>query len=88
MTTIKGEDLIDPDKVLIRVTLTFDDGLTAHRYFNIREVTDNLRDGLATPPDFITHKCKEWPEPQGPLIFYAKVEPGFDFEAKQWLEAL
>lgn len=73
------------DKTAVKIILTFADGETKARSFEVQEVPDE-RD--MKPPRYLTDMRKAWDRPTDPITYSAKVAEGYEKPATDWLFAL
>ena len=71
-----------PDTRIATVTLTFANGWITVRSYR---VDDPWPEWIADPPAFLTDLRKDWPVPGEPIQYTARVDVGFEQEARDLL---
>lgn len=80
------------DRPMIRVELKLADGSKLERewnFSNLREAPPGTAPGgpdlRIGPPAWLAEPNREWPDPQGPLVFTGTVPSGMETTAREWL---
>lgn len=70
----------------IRVAFACADGQTIEREWTMHDAPDPA--AFERQPAWVRNGKRAWDRPQDPITYSGDVEPGFEDEARQWVEAL